>query len=239
LLSVGAQAKVLNLDINSDKWICNGKPAVYSAERMMYSDDKTYATGTCQLIFKQMGMVMYLDVDEGIKDGNIVMRYLDNNAVQLEGKYKKDKLEGLIKAYYLDRTIAFEMNLSNDLLNGLTKYYYPSGKLYQEMPFSGGFMEGKKKIYFEDGVLGAEESFVHGSKDGKAIWYYSNGEKAIEMVYKSGKFIKGFCIDKSGQKKALKEEKDLNRVSEICEKPVGAEYVVDKLRLGAGLPQPK
>jgi hypothetical protein len=237
LFASGAFAGDFNIEFDSKDWICNGESAAFASNTMKYVADGKNVTGECEFKTPCCSIVS-LEVMDGVRKGRLKITNIKANYVMLEALYEQGVLNGIVKTYSKEGYLAAEAPYVNGETVGALKIYYPDGIVQIEIVPEEGSKPSRRLVNFPNGMLG-HEAISEGSPTGKSIWYYSNGEKAVEIDYKDTEFVKGFCIDKSGQKKTLKEEQDLSRVSEICEKPVGAEYVVDKLRLGAGLPQPK
>ncbi|GIS72513.1 MAG: hypothetical protein CM1200mP10_20900 [Candidatus Neomarinimicrobiota bacterium] len=60
--------------------------------------------------------------------------------------YKKDKLAGIWKEWYLDNTLKLEYAYKDDNLHGLSIDYDSTGKKDSEKRFKNGLKQGEGKI---------------------------------------------------------------------------------------------
>ena len=106
---------------------------------------------------------------------------LNTKTLLFEGKYVKNKRNGIGKEYYENGQIKFIGNYLDGKRNGEGKKYYENGKI----KFKGEYLNGNKlkgKGYNNKGYI----IFIL-EKDGKGIKYYNNGKLKFYGEYLNGK----------------------------------------------------
>ncbi|WP_310556132.1 hypothetical protein [Flavobacterium sp.] len=94
--------------------------------------------------------------------------------------YKKDKLEGSRKVFYITGKLAEEVFYKNDLKEGVSKKYSKESKLVEESVFKNGLLQGSYKVFDESGNQVISGQFDKDLK--KGLWKYYAGGKLIRQV---------------------------------------------------------
>ena len=95
--------------------------------------------------------------------------------------FERDRLNGLAKGYYPDRTLLFEREYKNGLLDGPSRKYYPNGQLQVEIHYADNFPVGLAKLYDINGELAQENYYRMGKL--KTVKMYADGILIKEMTY--------------------------------------------------------
>jgi len=85
------------------------------------------------------------------------------------------------------------------------KLYLKSGQIKSESSYKSNnkkkkFLNGKTLVWYESGELRFEFDYKEGKKNGLLLSYWKNGELKRKDIFKNGKFKKGECWDKNGNK---------------------------------------
>jgi antitoxin component YwqK of YwqJK toxin-antitoxin module len=124
---------------------------------------------------------------DGTKQGPFITLYPDN-AIQVMGSYKDDKLDGPWQRRYPNGAVAEEgsyvtgqrdghwrqLGPTGQLVGeydmafgtGVAKRWYDEGGAYSEYTYKGGILQGPAKMYAPDGSVLTTEKFVNGKFDG-------------------------------------------------------------------------
>ncbi len=81
----------------------------------------------------------------------------------------------LYKHFSPDGILISEGRYIKNRREGIWKQYYPSGKIRAVFNYKKGWEHGNQKIYAETGELISEFTYKHGIKQGKYTLYYNNG----------------------------------------------------------------
>ncbi|QQS37806.1 MAG: hypothetical protein IPM56_07625 [Ignavibacteriales bacterium] len=100
------------------------------------------------------------DVIKGIKEGEFVVHFPNKN-VELYGKIKNNKNEGLWKYFYPDGSIECQGNFMNDVVEGEWTWYYPNGNIKETGFFGSGKRQGIWKFFKSNGDLLRELTFYN------------------------------------------------------------------------------
>jgi antitoxin component YwqK of YwqJK toxin-antitoxin module len=101
------------------------------------------------------------DVIKGIKNGEFIVHFPNRN-VELYGKIKNNKNEGLWKYYYPDGSIECEGFFTNDKVEGEWTWYYPNGNIKETGKFGNqGKRQGIWKFFKSSGELLRELTFIN------------------------------------------------------------------------------
>lgn len=101
------------------------------------------------------------DVIKGKKDGDFIVHFPNKN-VELFGKIKNNKNEGLWKYFYPDGSIECEGAFLNDVVEGEWTWYYPNGSIKETGSFGNlGKRQGIWKFYKNSGELLRELTFLN------------------------------------------------------------------------------
>lgn len=139
--------------------------------------------------------------------------------------YKDDKLEGDVKKYDPDGSLAYVINFSDDKpkhysymgkdgkmvpdipitsTSGPLKAYYANGKISREWSYSDNLLNGSDFIYYSNGQIRSIDTLDYEITKGIAKGYFPNGKLRYEYPYNDG-YLNGVCKDYS-QNGNLKEE---------------------------------
>ncbi|HQO40528.1 MAG TPA: hypothetical protein PK986_08670, partial [Spirochaetota bacterium] len=101
-----------------------------------------------------------------LKDGDWTYFHKDSKgkAVAAQGKFVKDKYEGVWQIFYPKGALRSEKTYTDGKLNGVSKEYAESGALKSEVYYVDNKVAGKKKSFFKDGKIEKEEYYLDGKK---------------------------------------------------------------------------
>lgn len=103
-----------------------------------------------------------------------------NKTVERVSNYKDDKLEGDMKKYDPDGSLAFVVNFSEDNPQHYS-YMGKDGKMVADIPIAS--TSGPLKAYFANGKISREWAYDDNMKNGQDIMYYSNGQvRSVDTV---------------------------------------------------------
>ena len=92
----------------------------------------------------------------------MVKHYHKDGSLASEITYKDKKRHGYAKGYYTNGALQGEFNYVDGELHGINKIYHLNGKVYRETPYVQGKIEGIQKLYRKDGTLLAEIPYKAG-----------------------------------------------------------------------------
>lgn len=109
-----------------------------------------------------------------------------------EGKYVKDKRQGLWKIYLIDNDTKAKIHGADiqydyGLWNGKTTYFYPDGNVAATANMKDNLLEGVFEIYSPSGTVINRINYVGGKANGLLTLFYSSGELKSEVNYCSNK----------------------------------------------------
>jgi len=131
-----------------------------------------------------------IDYDQGVK-----------NHISI---YKDDELQGPVKRYDIDGTLAYQVNFVNGramsysylgadnkmvpeipiaFVNGSLKTVYPNGKVSRECVYGEGLKNGSDADYYSNGQLRSIDTTAYNISEGASRQYYSNGKPRYEYRY--------------------------------------------------------
>lgn len=95
--------------------------------------------------------------------------------------FERDRLDGVAKGYYPDRTLLFERQFKNGLFDGPSRKYYPNGQLQLEIHYADNFPVGLARLYDINGELTQENYYRMGEL--KSVKMYADGILIKEITY--------------------------------------------------------
>lgn len=130
-----------------------------------------------------------------------------------ELNYFKDKLNGSVKAYTLQGTIAATFEYLNDSIVGKSAVYSANGKfkteeteykkgmtdyikrtysdtagyIISEEVYKNSLLNGKVKTYYPKGGIEYEDFYIDGKMTGTARYYYPSGRLNMELEFRNDK----------------------------------------------------
>jgi antitoxin component YwqK of YwqJK toxin-antitoxin module len=127
------------------------------------------------------------------KNNGAFKEYFDigKSALEYEGTYKNDFINGSLKEYYSDGTLFKDANYDLKMLNGLEKTYNIKGTLVAEVNYKDGELNGIYKTYHNNGKISIDATSKSGYFFGKYTYYFDNGEIATKCSYNEDGEIDG------------------------------------------------
>ena len=110
------------------------------------------------------------------------LEFQNNGDFRRQLSFDNDRLHGIAKGYYPDRTLFFERHFKNGLLDGPSRKYHPNGQLKVEMHYADNVPVGLARLYDINGELMQVNHYRAG--DLKTIRMYAGGMMIKEIVYK-------------------------------------------------------
>lgn len=170
------------------------------------NSDKRIVMATRNFDGKNNAYTIFYDENKNkVSEGNMVnklregvWKYYHKNSkvIMTIENYKKDKLEGPRKVFYINNILGEEVAYKNNLKEGLSKKYSKEGKLVEESMFVNDLLQGPYTVYDEKGNIVIKGQFKSDKKNG--IWKY----------YNEGKFVRQMNADTiNGHKKPILREK--------------------------------
>lgn len=154
------------------------------------NSDKKIVMATRNFDAKNNAYTIFYDENKNkVSEGNMVnklregvWKYYHKNSkvVMTIENYKKDKLEGSRKVYYLNSILGEDVPYKNNLKEGLSKKYSKDGKLVEEAMFANDVMQGPYTVYDEKGNIVIKGQFKNDKKNG--IWKYFNEGKFVRQM---------------------------------------------------------
>lgn len=129
--------------------------------------------------------------------------------------YKDDKLEGDMKKYDLDGSLAYSITFSDDnpqsysylgkdgkmvanipipSISGPLKAYYTNGKVSREWAYSDNVKDGTDVIYYASGQMRSIDTLAYNMLQGTSKEYFPNGKLKYEYHYDTDN-LNGICRD--------------------------------------------
>jgi len=133
-------------------------------EGLLYEDSISAKPFTGKHKSQMRDMKVEYDVVNGVRDGDFII-YFSNDKIQMEGKMKNNKNNGLWKYYYPDGSLQTSGFYNYDIPDSIWKWYYNNGKVSEEGKYKNGTRNGEWKSYDTTGSLSILRLF----KDDKLI----------------------------------------------------------------------
>ena len=169
------------------KWIktyYNGKVRYIG----QFSDDRPY--GEFKYFYESGALHA---VNEFSDDGVIAQSKMfhENGAPMAEGKYIRQKKEGLWRYYSdIDSSLIAEENYQKGILHGKSINYYPeTGKPAEIFEFKNGKRDGPYLTFFPDGSTMTEGTYKNDQLDGEFTLFYPDGKIQLKGQYKDGQQV--------------------------------------------------
>ena len=137
---------------------CKQKEEVQYSNPLVIRDGLLYEDSTSAKPFsgryksRMKDMKIEYEVVNGIKEGDFVI-YFPNDKVQITGKMKNNKNNGLWKYFYPDGSLQTSGFYNQDIPDSVWKWYYNNGKVSEEGKYNNGGREGEWKSYDSTGSL--------------------------------------------------------------------------------------
>jgi antitoxin component YwqK of YwqJK toxin-antitoxin module len=131
---------------------------------LFYEDSTSAKPFTGRHKSRMRDMIIEYEVVNGLREGDFII-YFSNAKIQMEGKMKNNKNNGLWKYYYPDGSLQTSGNYNLDIPDSIWKWYYNNGKVSEEGKFRNGVRDGEWKSYDSTGKL----EIIRSYKDDKLI----------------------------------------------------------------------
>jgi antitoxin component YwqK of YwqJK toxin-antitoxin module len=187
-----------------------------------------------QPIFK--GIVLHVDVDEGILDGETKV-FLDLREAGSKLVYKDlhhDFMYFLAKTFKNRIKIA-EFNLKNNALEGESKIWLPrdgGGGFYLKASahFENNLPNGIATVYYDNGEINREQEYKNGVISGNQKYYYRSGNIRQELIREGAFLKKKLAYYDNGQLRSetIYDPKTRRLRSVKTWYPDGSKYMVDE-----------
>ncbi|MCF6141624.1 hypothetical protein L1S34_10035 [Flavobacterium sp. K77] len=122
-----------------------------------------------------------------VSEGNVVNKlfegvwtyyHKDSKNIMTTEFYKKGKLEGIRKVFFISGALAEEITFTNNLKNGLYKKYTERGVVLEESNYKNDQYEGKAIFRDVFGNIVSQGMFVQGKKAG--MWQFFEKGKLVK-----------------------------------------------------------
>ena len=157
------------IDSTFKSWHSNGKPRLEA----IYVNRKR--TGEWKYFLRSGSLFEVENYLDGKLDGKDI-QYNDAGTVDKEYEFKKGNVDGAVKFYAENKTLAVVLYFKDDELTGYS-YEDKQGNLLPAIPLLHG--TGKVTAYFKNGNKSAVMQFNESFAEGERIIYYSNGKEYI------------------------------------------------------------
>jgi antitoxin component YwqK of YwqJK toxin-antitoxin module len=113
--------------------------------------------------------------------------WFPNGKKNAEGKYVKEKKEGLWRFYSeFDESLVSEEMYTAGKKNGVSKTFYAGKTLLEEIVWKDGLREGPWIQYFDDGKVKLKCAYKKDLKEGPVTVFYPTGQKFNTGQYAGG-----------------------------------------------------
>lgn len=151
----------------------------------------------------------------------MVKHYYEDGSLASEITYKDKKRHGYAKGYYKGGALQGEFNYENGELHGINKIYHLNGRVYRESPYTNGKIDGIQKLYRKDGSLLAEVPYKEGELGVGTKEYTADGKLKKQLPELMVQHID----------KLLKDDQYIVRIT-LTEKDKKARFYVGELTEG-------
>jgi len=118
------------------------------------------------------------------KDG--LWKYYTNNIVVKTEEYKKDKLNGFQRVYFVTGQIYDEKIWVEGVENGLWQKFYKTGESKLKAVVKGGKLDGPILRYYKSGTMEVKGQYMDGAAEGSWTFFSEQGNKHV-VNYVDGK----------------------------------------------------
>jgi antitoxin component YwqK of YwqJK toxin-antitoxin module len=142
--------------------------------------------------------------------------YYPDGVIRSAITYKDGKKNGAEHIFYRDGAIIhYSRNYVHGKLHGLQQEYDAHALLLKEESYDHGRLDGRSR-YYRNGLLLREIEYRRGMLDGTYREFTKNGVMKVEIIWKSGKVVRGYEYDENGRQKAMPSRKLLSYESRMA-----------------------
>ncbi|MBA3663607.1 MAG: hypothetical protein H0W61_05295 [Bacteroidetes bacterium] len=152
--------------------------------------------------FRNSSLKYIVENNEGIYNGDF-LEYYDNGNVYQKFTFVNGAIVGKASTYYNNDNNSLESEGAyvKNKITGEWKYYHKNGKLWKQGSFNdSGERDGLWKEFYEDGKPNSEENYSDGKLNGPQKYFDTDGNLWQEYVYKKNKMLEYRGYKKDGSK---------------------------------------